>query len=285
MDNNKVATPVVDIKKMRKMAKITSAILKGLAYVVKPGVSLIELDQAAESLLRAYGVQSYNKNYHPKWSKTPYPAILCTSVNNCVAHGIPTAYRLKEGDIINIDIGIIKDGHCGDSALTIPVGKISKKHEDLLRYAKFITYHAIKQIKGGVEVTKIGLETMNLANSLGYKVNWMLNGHGIGNKMHESPSIPFHVATGKQTVDRRVYDVGEIFKKRYGGQKLKAGQIVCIEPMITCGKDQFGERHSDGWSHLTRDGEYSAMFEAMVLVKDDGYEILTDHFNIREITA
>ena len=264
---------------MRKVAKITSNILKGLARMVEPGISLLDIEAKAEELLKLYKVESFNKGYKPVWATKPYPAITCTSVNSCVAHGIPTNYKLKDGDIVNIDLGIKNGKYCGDSALTVPVGKISQKHKDLLKYARYATFGAINQIRGGVEVSKIGLETMKLVNSLGYKVNWMLCGHGIGFGMHELPQIPFHHASGKKVVNNQVYDVGSHYKRQFGGIKLKAGQVVCIEPMVTCGKDSFGAKHIDGWSHMTKDGEYSAMFEAMVLVTENGFEILTDHFD------
>ena len=271
--------PVADIDEMRKMAKVTSAILKALARSIQPGISLFEVNEIGERLMASAGVESYNKGYKPSWSKTPFPASVCTSVNNCIAHGIPTAYKLKEGDIICMDIGITRNGFCGDSAITVPVGKISQKHQDLLKFARYITYHAIGLIKDGVEVSEIGSKTMNLANRLGYKTNWMLSGHGIGHEMHEAPTIPFHRARGKEVSNHQVYDVGKMYDKRFGGVKLETGRVVCIEPMVTHGVDAFGEKHSDGWSYLTRDGAYSAMYEAMVLVKDDGYEILTDHFD------
>lgn len=252
---------------LKPQAKIVSHILKTLASCVEPGVRLTDLEQMAEVMINKAGATSYNRGYQPEWVKTPYPAILCTNVNDQIAHTPPSNYKLKEGDILNIDLGIKFGSFCGDAALTVPVGQIENKHERLLRYAKRTLYEGIKEVKAGVEVWELGRAMGNYALRMGYVTIKTFTGHKIGWEMHEENCYIFH------------YDPPQDLKEKHGRVKLKAGDVICLEPMLTF-KDSNGQcTDPTGWSWRTRDGKSVAMFEHMVLVKENGYEILTDHIS------
>lgn len=241
-----------------KAYEIVSETLKTVAEAVKPGVTTKELDAIAEKKILELGGTPYNKGYQPKFASIPFPATLCTSVNDVIAHGIPSDYVLKEGDIINLDLGVKKDGLCGDAALMVPVGKISDRDERLLRYAKRTLYKGIEQVKAGVKIKEIGIAMERYARQMGFVINFHFCGHHIGKEMHEDPFIP------------SVYLAG------LGEEELKEGDMICIEPMLTY-KDNMGVSQLDGWSWKTRDGRNSAMWETMLEITSDGYKILTDH--------
>ena len=254
-----------------KAAEMVSTILLELKEHVRPGITTFTLDTLAEQAIKRLGGFSYNKNYHPKWARFPYPAVLCTSINNEIAHGVPSQRVLKEGDIVNIDLGIIDaDGNCGDSSFTLPVGQISEQDKMLLHYAKKTLYAGIMAVRAGRTLDDLARAMMRKADERKYVINHQLCGHGIGRDMHEDPLI-YHVTNPYIEGDRvdkyqKLMDV-----------ELKAGQVICLEPMITY-QDKWGFVDPDtGWAYRTRDGKKSAMFEEMVLVKDDGYEILTTH--------
>ena len=174
---------------------------------------------------------------------------------------------LKQGDLLCIDVGVRdkETGQCGDSAITIPIGEVENKDERLLRYAKRALYVGIDMIQDGVDVRDIGHAIQTFAWQRGYRVNKAFSGHRIGEEMHMEPYIPhFH-------------DLSEDYDKAFTGV-LHEGDIVCIEPMLTYGKDDIGMRMQDGWTWATRDGKNSAMFEHMVRVEKDGATVLTTHF-------
>lgn len=248
---------------MELAAHLVSQILKVVCAKADVGVSLIELDKFAEEMILKQGGVPYNKGYHPKWSKTPYPATLCTNVNSSVAHGIPTDYKLQDGDIVNFDLGVKVGEFCGDAAITIPIGELSGRNERLLRYARRATYAGIDVCRAGVDVIEVGRAIQKYANLMGFVVNENMCGHGIGKEMHEKPMIPNFSARDDEA-------------EKYTGV-LKAGQVVCIEPMLTY-KDIAGVLQPDGWTLKTGDGKNSAMFEHMVLITEEGHKVLTDHF-------
>lgn len=252
--------------KMREAAAVVSSIVGQVAAEVRPGVKLTDLEIYAGELCKKLDAKPYNLNYKPAWARTPYPAILCVSVNDTIAHGIPNEYAIKEGDTVNIDTGIVFNGVCGDCAITVGVGELHKNHERLLKAAKGALYAGIREVRAGVSVTHIAQTIDDYAKELGFVTNQTLSGHGIGVEMHEEPTIPFF------------YDRTPRYLQFFGGRTLKAGQVICLEPMLTKGKDRRGKLLDDGWTLITENGKRSAMFEHMILVKEDGYEILTDHF-------
>ena len=254
-------------QKLREAALMTSSIIGLVAAKVAPGVTLNELEMEGARLFHQFGATPANYKYKPDWASRPYPAVMCLSVNNTIAHGIPNDYTLQEGDIINIDTGLKFNGVSGDCAMTVPVGKISNKHERLLRFANRACYTGIQQIRDGVTVIEIAKAIDLYAKQMGYVTNQVFSGHDIAEEMHGTGLvIPFF------------YDSDPRYLKHFSGKTLHTGQVVCIEPILTF-KDRQGKLLQDGWGLVTKDGKYSAMFEHMVLVKEDGYEILTDHFS------
>lgn len=254
--------------------EVVSEVIRAVIRDAKPGVSLLTLEQLADTTMSIMGATSYNKGYHPKWAPTPFPSTLCLGVNDVIAHAIPTDYILKEGDLLHIDCGVRVGDLAGDAGITIPIGEISTKDKHLLKYAKRALYAGIDVIRAGVDIIDIGRAIEYEARSHGFVVNRSMRGHGIGKDMHEEPFI----AHFEQ--DNREWDPK---KKRYIETKLKdpvrlvAGQIICLEPMLTY-KDDIGYIDKDGWTVRTRDGKKSAFFEAMIEVQDDGANILTTHF-------
>lgn len=244
-----------------KPAKIVSQVLKEMAAMVAPGVKTSQIDDFAAKRIEELGARSYNKGYKPQWAQAPYPAVACIGVNFVICHGIPSEYELKEGDIVTLDLGIIDDeGNCGDAALTVPVGEVENKRSRLMYYAKQTLYEVIKHVRDGVSTEDLAKVINYHAMSMGYLVNRRFGGHAIGKEMHMTPKIfntpePVHFY-----------------------EKLKAGQVICIEPMLTRGKDNMGVSLDNGWTIVTHDKKETAMFEHMILVKEDGCEILTDHF-------
>ena len=253
------------IKKMREAARVASTVISEISQLVAPRVALNTLDTEAAKIIDKLGATSFNLNYKPAWAKTAYPAVLCTSVNDEIAHGIPNDYELKDGDILTIDVGIKKNGVCGDCAITVPVGQLDSRNERLLRYAKRAVYIGAQAIKPGAHVVDIAMAVEKYANQMGYKTIASLSGHGIGEEMHEEPTIPFFTSRDVRYV------------QLVAGKTLKPGMVVCLEPMLTY-KDQQGKLDKDGWTFRTRDGKNCAMFEHMILVTETSYEILTDHF-------
>lgn len=234
---------------------IVSQVLKMLQKETKPGISLIELNDKAEKMITDLKGESINKGYRLPHIAQPFPTAVCISVNNVIAHGTPTAYKLREGDIVSYDLGVKKDGLCGDAALTVAVGQISKRDLKLLTVAYEALYKGIEAVKAGVKIKDIGyaIESHVLRN--GYVVNRTFCGHAIGEEMHQLPNI------------------FNFFHESAAGT-LEEGQMICIEPMVT-ESDKYGIRHVNGWTYMTRNGKNSAVFEHQLLVTKTGYKILT----------
>ncbi len=253
-----------------KVWDIESEILKTLASHVRPGITTMTLNNLAKDLIEQYDVASFNRGYFPKWAPCSYPYETCISVNDEIAHGIPSERVLEEGDLVNIDLGIIKQGVCADAALSVPVGKISEQDKDLLHTAKKSLYSGIQKIRAGVKIDIIARAIEETAAHRKFVVNASFTGHGIGKGMHQEPSI-YHA--------RNPYYDNPAFAEQYQKYlevRLEAGQIICLEPILTKG-DRFGMPSDNGWTWRTRSHAKAAMFEEMILVKDDGYEILTSH--------
>lgn len=216
---------------------------------IRPGITTKELnDLAYEYILSKDGIPSF-LNYEG------YPASICTSINEEVVHGIPKNRKLKNGDIISIDIGVIYKGYHSDSAWTYPVGTISDKKAYLLEHTKKALYEGLKEVKAGARLGNIGakIEEYALKHNLG--VVKELVGHGVGQNLHEEPDVPNY---GK-------YDTGMVLKK---------GMTIAIEPMLTLGTEKIYVLDDD-WTIITRDYKPAAHFEHTVLITEDGYEILT----------
>lgn len=257
-----------------KAIEILEALLNNLVISANPGQNLLDLERTAQTSLDLTGAISCNKGYAPS-GHTPFPTILCTSVNEEIAHA-PSCrdYILQNGDLLTIDCGLNVDNFCADAAITISIGTISSRDERLLRYAKQATNVGISVIKPGVKITEVGKAIEQFANQNGYVIVKQLAGHGIGKTMHEEPTIPMYDIGQEEYVE-----IDKKHHKRYSYKDFdnipvfKEGQIVCIEPHLTY-KDEFGILDDDGWTLRSRDGKRSAMFESMVKVTKEGSEIL-----------
>lgn len=244
-----------EIKIIREGGKRLARILAKVAKMVAPGVSTYDLDKYAYKLITEEGDNPAFLNYKTEGSKKGFPATLCTSVNNEIVHGIPSKAKiLKEGDIISLDLGLNHKGLFTDHAVTVPVGRISKKDERIIEDTKKALEIGIWAARGGATTGDIGHAIESFVNKR-YGIVRELAGHGVGKKVHEDPYIPNYGKAGK-------------------GQKLIPGMIVAIEPMLNLGKDNV-TFSDDGYTVKTADGSRSAHFEHTILITEGDAEILT----------
>ena len=245
-----------EIAHLRTGGARLSQILHSLAALVKPGVTTAELNEAAERLVRAGGDEPSFLDYQPAGAPTPYPAALCTSVNEVIVHGLPAIGQvLQAGDIVGLDLGLCHAGLFTDMALTVPVGEIKPELDALLKTTQEALAAGIKAARVGNTVGDIGYAVSAVARQAGFGVVRELSGHGVGRAVHEEPHVPNY---GKRGV----------------GPKLRPGMVVAIEPMLTLGSEAvlFDE---DGYTTRTADGLPAAHFEKTVLITDGAAEILT----------
>ena len=241
-----------EIAKLRACNQVVSAILDVCCAAAKPGVSTWELNEIAAREIERHKVKSAFLGYsHP-----PYPAVLCTSVNEVIVHGIPRKdVILKDGDIVGIDFGCFKEGFCGDSARTIAVGKISAEAQKLIDITRESLMLGIEQAIPGNRIGDIGAAVSAHVQAAGFSVVRDFVGHGIGERMHEDPPVPNAGVAGK-------------------GYRLKAGLVLAIEPMVNAGSHEI-EVLEDQWTAVTKDRRLSAHFEHSVAITDNGPEILS----------
>jgi methionyl aminopeptidase len=245
-----VCRSAAEIERLDAAGRLVGEVLAELATRVQPGVSTAELDQTAEALITKAGATPAFKGYHG------YPATICASINDEVIHGIPSARRiLAEGDIISIDVGVALDGYYGDSAVTLPVGRVSDEAARLLRVTEESLYKAIEQVRPGGRVSDIGHAVQQHVEAFGFSVVREFVGHGIGQQMHEEPQVPNYGDPGR-------------------GPRLAEGMVIAIEPMVNAGKPAV-KVLGDGWTAVTRDQSLSAHFEHTVAVTAGGPRILT----------
>lgn len=238
-----------EIKLIRKACEVTKLTLEMLKKEIKPGVTTKHLDKLAYDFILSKGCKPAFKGLYG------FPGTICASVNEEVVHGIPSNRKLKEGDIISIDIGACYKGYHGDSAWTYPVGKISKEKEYLLKHTEKSLFEGLSVIKDGMHIGDIGNAVSTYAEKHNLGVVRELVGHGVGTDVHEEPDVPN-------------------YGKPHTGPLLKEGMVIAVEPMLN-----LGSRHvfilDDDWTIVTADDKPSAHFEHTVLVTKDGYEILT----------
>lgn len=241
---------IEEIEKLREAGKIVYQTHQHVKQFIKPGITLLELNKICED----YIVKTCHS--HPSFKGLyGFPAAVCISVNDVVVHGIPDNYKLKEGDIVSIDIGASFKGYHGDSAWTYPVGKISKEDEYLLKHTEESLYEGIKKAIPGNRVGDISAAVEAHANKYGLGVVKELCGHGVGTKVHEEPDVPNFGKAGR-------------------GPLLREGMVIAIEPMLNMGSADIYEE-DDGWTIRTLDGAKSAHFEHTVAITKDGPKILT----------
>lgn len=246
-----------EMETMHRACSIVVETLDVLAESVKPGVSTKELDQIAAENLKKRGAKAAFLGYAQPGHR-PYPATICVAVNDEVVHGIPSARRLKEGDIIGIDLGSIVDGYFGDAARTVACGRVSEKAQRLMKVTEESLHRAIGQAYPGKRLGDMGYAVESHAKAHGYSVADGLTGHGIGTRLHEEP---------------RVHNVGPAGK----GPRISAGMCLAIEPMLNAGMPQT-KSLQDGWTVATADGSLSAHYELSIAVTEHGPWILSDPY-------
>ncbi|HVB86855.1 MAG TPA: type I methionyl aminopeptidase [Candidatus Dormibacteraeota bacterium] len=245
-----VCKSAAELEKMYRSGLIVWGALDKMRAMVQPGISTKQLDKFAESYTIEHHARPAFKGYRG------YPGSVCTSINQEVVHGIPSASRkLREGDILSMDFGVELDGYFADAALTVPVGKISPEREKLLRVTRESLERGIDKVRPGNRLGDVSAAVQQWVEKNGYSVVREFVGHGIGTKMHEDPQVPNYGPAGQ-------------------GPKLQEGLVIAIEPMVNAGAPAVRVL-SDDWTAVTADGSDSAHFEHTVAVTKDGPWILT----------
>lgn len=243
-----------EIDYIRESCKIVAEVLQLLKKNAAEGVTTIELDKLAEDHILSRGGKPAFKGYR-QYNTPPFPGSICASIDDEVVHGIPGQRKLKNGQIISLDVGVLKNGYYGDAALTVAIGEISEEKAGLMKATEESLYLGIEQAIGGNRVHDISNAVQVHCESRGFSIVRDLSGHGVGKYLHEDPSIPN-------------------FGKKGTGAKLKNGMTLAIEPMVNLGKYEVKVAY-DGWTIVTKDGKPSAHFEHTILINDNKPEILT----------
>ena len=240
-----------EIEKMDVAGRIVEDTLNLMGEMVAVGVSTLELDREAEKYIRSRGAVPSFLHYEG------YPNSICTSVNEQVVHGIPGSYRLKDGDIISVDIGAVINGYHGDAARTFLIGNVRDEVKELVKVTRECFFEGIKFAKVGYRIGDIGHAIQAYAESHGYGVVRELIGHGIGTEMHEEPDVPNYGKAGR-------------------GIRLEKGMCIAVEPMINLGTKDVWQL-SDGWTVVTQDEKPSAHYENTLAITDGEPRLLTLH--------
>ncbi|UIJ66241.1 type I methionyl aminopeptidase [Bacillus cereus] len=238
-----------EIEIMREAGRIVALTHQELKQHITPGITTKELDQIAEKTIQKYGATPSFKGYNG------FPGSICASVNEELVHGIPGKRKLKEGDIISIDISAKYNGYHGDSAWTYPVGNISESVQKLLDVTEKSLYLGLEQVKPGERLSNISHAVQTHAEENGFSIVREYVGHGIGQDLHEDPQIPHYGPPNR-------------------GPRLKPGMVICVEPMVNQGR-RYVKTLSDDWTVVTVDGKWCAHFEHTIALTEAGYEILT----------
>lgn len=234
---------------MRRAGRVVAEMLEVTSAGVRPGATTSQLDKLAREVLERRGARSNFLGYHG------FPAVICTSPNNVIVHGIPGPYVIQEGDIVSLDCGAIIEGYHGDAAVTVAVGDVPPKVEKLLRVTEEALQAGIAQLVDGNRLHDVGLAVQTVAEGAGFSVVRGYVGHAIGTQMHEEPAVPNYWPGTP-------------------GPKLRTGMVFAVEPMVNVGGEETVVL-DDGWTVMTADGSLSAHFEHTIAVTDDGPEILT----------
>ncbi len=252
-----VRRSTVELEKLRRSGLLVYRILQDLKAMVREGVSTQDLEVATEKMIADAGAKPAFKGYYSQAAGTRYPYALCASVNEEVVHGMPSAKRkLKPGDIISLDTGVQLDGYFGDSALTVAIGEVNASVKRLLKVTEESLELAIDQVRAGNRLFDVCGTVEKYVISNGFSIVREFVGHGIGTSLHEEPQVPNYV-------DRRSEN-----------PRLKPGMVLAIEPMVNAGKPET-KVLSDKWTAVAKDGSYSAHFEHMVAVTDNGPWVLS----------
>lgn len=244
-----IVTNQSDLEKLRAGGKLLAEVLKIVRANIEVGISTKELDNIANKSIKSFGAKPSFLGFEG------YPAVLCTSVNEQLVHGLPTNYQLKSGDIIGIDCGIWYEGFCTDMALTVGVGEIAKQDEYLINITKQSLDEGLSKVKVGNKIGDYGAAVQNYVEKNGLSVIRGLVGHGVGLAVHEEPCVPNFGKSGE-------------------GQDFLVGMVLALEPMVAIGSYQI-ETQLDGWTIVMSNGGNSAHFELTIMVTQTGYELIT----------
>lgn len=245
-----------ELDAMRVAGKVVAAALTAVREAAAVGVRLLDLDEVARDVLSDHGAKSSFLDYHPHFAPTPFPAVICASVNDVVVHGIPDTGRLADGDLVSIDFGANIDGWHGDAAVSFVVGDAEPADLDLIRTTNEALQAAIRVAVPGRKLGDIAHAVGAIGRAAGYGIPEDFGGHGIGRAMHEPPSVPNDGDPGR-------------------GMTLRAGMVLAIEPMFHAGGKDTYRVAADGWALRTTDGSRAAHAEHTVAITDDGPRILT----------
>ncbi|MFF8014767.1 type I methionyl aminopeptidase [Streptomyces sp. NPDC007929] len=244
------------IDAMHEAGQVVARALTAVQKAAGVGVSLLELDEVAHGVLREAGATSPFLGYRPDFAPTPFPAVLCVSVNDAIVHGVPGRYRLRDGDLVSIDFGAELEGWVGDSALSFVVGTARRADLRLIETAE-------RALAAGIEAAVVGNRIGDIAHAIGtvcrgagYGIPDGFGGHGIGRRMHEDPGVPNEGRPGR-------------------GMRLRHGMVLAIEPMVIAGGTDGYHAAPDGWTLKTNDGSRAAHAEHTVAITDAGPRILT----------
>ncbi|MFL6142759.1 MAG: type I methionyl aminopeptidase [Labedaea sp.] len=241
---------------MRAAGQVVAQALAAVRAAAVAGVTLLELDALAAAVIRDAGATSSFLNYHPRFAPTPFPGVICASVNNVIVHGIPDHTRLHDGDLVSIDCGACLDGFHGDSAISFTIGPPELADDELIKHTHEALAAAIAQATVGNRLGDVSHAVGQLGRAAGYGIPQGFGGHGVGRQMHEDPSVPNEGRPGR-------------------GLPLRAGLVIAIEPMFMAGGRDGFVTAPDGWALCTVDGGRAAHFEHTIAVTDDGPVVLT----------
>lgn len=248
-----------EIELMRKAGVVVADVLSKLQEIAEPGVTTAWLDGTASQITADAGATALFKGVRSPYSRIPFPACICASVNEQVVHGIPSeAVVLKDGDILSVDFGARVDGYCGDAAVTIAVGRISEDKRRLIDVTQHLLDIAVSRAKPAVKWSSIAAEMQDYAESAGFSIVKDFVGHGIGVEMHEEPKVPNFVSDELLSNDI----------------VLAEGMVLAVEPMVNAGTGSV-RTLKDGWMVVTKDGKCSAHFEHTIAIVKNGCEVLT----------
>jgi methionyl aminopeptidase len=245
-----------EVAVMREAGQIVAAALDAARRQAAVGVTLRELDEVAAAVIMARGAEPLFLDYHPRWAPSPFPGVICASVNDIVVHGIPSDQRLADGDLVSIDCGARFQGWCGDAAISFVVGEPDPRDLELIATTEKALAAGIAAVRPGNTMGDVGAAIGAVARGAGFGLLANHGGHGIGRRMHEDPSVPNEGRAGR-------------------GMRLEPGLVLALEPMLVAGGRDEYRMDDDGWAVRTRDGSRAAHAEHTVAVTATGPRVLT----------